>query len=167
MAAPEMPDAPSTTRPWLRHYDYWVPPNLTYPERPLSDILDTTAVEIPDRTATVFLGAELTFHEIKTRSDRFAIALAERGVQKGDRVGIMLPNCPQYVIAAFAVLRLGAIVVNVNPIYTAREVLTVARDSGMRTVLTLDRLAPLVLGVQAQTDIDCVVVTSLAEYSAQ
>ena len=167
MTARKRADAPSTTRPWLRHYDYWVPPHLTYPERPLSEILDTTAVDLPDRTATVFLGAELTFRDIKRQSDRFAIALARRGVQKGDRVGIMLPNCPQYVIAAFAVLRLGAIVVNVNPIYTAREVLTVAQDSGMRTVLTLDRLAPLVLGVREQTDIDCVIVTSLAEYSAE
>jgi long-chain acyl-CoA synthetase len=167
MADHPRPDPPSTTRPWLRHYDYWVPPHLTYPERPLSEILDSTAVEIPDRTATVFLGAELTFREIKTRSDRLAIALAGRGVKIGDRVGIMLPNCPQYVIAAFAVLRLGAIVVNVNPTYTGREVLTVARDSGMRTVLTLDRLAPLVLGVRARTDIAGIIVTSLAEYSAE
>src|ERR1700724_2664655 len=105
MPARKRADAPSTTRPWLRHYDYWVPPHLTYPGRPLSDILDTTAVEIPDRTATVFLGAELTFHEIKRQSDRLAIALVRRGVGKGDRGGIMLPNCPQYVIAAFGVLR--------------------------------------------------------------
>src|SRR6266705_1551225 len=142
--------ASSTTRPWLRHYDYWVPPHLTYPGRPLSEILDTSAVDVPDRTATVFLGSELTFRDIKTRSDRCAIALARRGVGKGDRVGIMLPNCPQYVIAAFAVLRLGAIIVNVNPSYTAREVLNVALDSGMRTVIALDRLAPLVLAVREQ-----------------
>lgn len=160
-------NAPSTTRPWLRHYDYWVPPHLTYPGRPLSEILDTTAIDIPDKTATAFLGAELTFRDIKTRSDRFAIALARRGVGKGDRVGIMLPNCPQYVIAAFAVLRLGAIVVNVNPSYTAREVLNVALDSGMRAVLTLDRLAPLLLDVRDRTGIDCLVITSLAEYSAE
>ena len=66
------------------------------------------------------------------------------GIAKGDRVGIMLPNCPQYIIAAFAILRLGAIVVNINPSYTAREVLTVAADSGMRVLVTLDALAPLV-----------------------
>jgi long-chain acyl-CoA synthetase len=92
--------------------------------------------------------------------------LAARGIGKGDRVGIMLPNCPQYVIAAFAVLRLGAIVVNVNPIYTARELLGVASDSGIRALVTLDRLAPLALGVRSQTGIECVIVTSLAEYSA-
>src|SRR5438876_6729913 len=158
--------ASSTTRPWLRHYDYWVPPHLTYPGRPLSEILDTSAVDVPDRTATVFLGAELTFRDIKTRSDRCAIALARRGVGKGDRVGIMLPNCPQYVIAAFAVLRLGAIIVNVNPSYTAPEFLTIAVDSGMRAVVTIDALAPLVIGSRAQTAVEHVIVTSLAEYAA-
>src|ERR1700704_6680663 len=106
------------SRPWLRHYDYWVPPSLTYPERPLCEILDTTAIDVPDRPATAFLGAELTFREIKEQSDRLAVALVRLGVAKGDRVGIMLPNCPQYIVATFAVLRLGAIVVNVNPTYT-------------------------------------------------
>ena len=77
----------------------------------------------------------------------------------------MLPNCPQYVIATFAILRLGAIVVNINPSYTAREVLTVATDSGIRVLVTLDALAPLVQGIRDQTGIEHVVVTSLAEYS--
>ena len=154
-----------TVRPWIRHYDYWVPPHLTYPERPLCEILDTAAVDVAERPATAFLGAELTFREIKTRSDGLATALARLGVAKGDRVGIMLPNCPQYIIAAFAVLRLGAIVVNVNPTYTAREFLTVATDSGMCALLTLDRLAPLVLDVRAQTRIVHVVVTSLVRRS--
>jgi long-chain acyl-CoA synthetase len=79
----------------------------------------------------------------------------------------MLPNCPQYMIAAFAVLRRGAIVVNINPTYTARELLTIAVDSGIKLLITLDALAPLALGVQAQTAVSAIVVTSLAEYSAQ
>ena len=115
-------------RPWLRHYDYWVPPSLTYPQRPLTEILDTSAIDVADRPATAFLGAELTFRDIKVQSDAFAIALSELGVAKGDRVGIMLPNCPQYIVAAFAILRLGAIVVNINPSYTAREVSTVVSE---------------------------------------
>jgi long-chain acyl-CoA synthetase len=154
-------------RPWLRHYDYWVPPHMTYPARPLTDILDTTVVDLPDARATVFLGAELTFSEIKRRSDRFAAALDQLGIGRGDRVGIMLPNCPQYVIASFAILRLGAIVVNVNPTYTAREVVQVATDSGMRAVLTLDRLAPIWAEVRDGTAVEHVIVTSLAEYSAE
>ena len=158
--------SPYAARPWLQHYDYWVRPHLTYPQRPLFEILATTAVDLPDRAATAFLGAELTFQQIKDRADALAAALARFGIAKGDRVGIMLPNCPQYIVAAFAVLRLGAIVVNVNPLYTAREVLTVANDSGMRVLLTLDRLAPLALGVRGQTRIEHVIVTSLEEYAA-
>jgi long-chain acyl-CoA synthetase len=156
-----------TQRPWLQHYDYWVPHHLTYPERPLHEILDAAVIDVPDRPATAFLGAMLTFVEIKERSDRLAAALERFVIAKGDRVGIMLPNCPQYVITAFAILRRGAIVVNINPTYTARELLAVATDSGITMLITLDALAPLALAVQAQTTIAAIVVTSLAEYSAQ
>jgi long-chain acyl-CoA synthetase len=158
--------SPYAARPWLEHYDYWVRPHLTYPGRPLADLLAIAAVERPDRPATQFLGAQLTFLDLKRRSDALAASLAALGIVKGDRVGIMLPNCPQYTIAAFAVLRLGAVVVNINPSYTAREFLTVAVDSGMRSIVMLDALAPLVLGSRAQTAIEHVIVTSLAEYSA-
>lgn len=159
--------SPYAARPWLRHYDYWVPPRMTYPGRSLSEILDTAAVDFPEAPATAFLGATLTFREIKIQADKLATALVRLGIAEGDRVGIMLPNCPQYVVAAFAVLRLGAIVVNVNPTYTARELLTVANDSGMRVLLTLDRLAPLTLEIREQTAIERVIITSLAEYSGE
>jgi long-chain acyl-CoA synthetase len=158
--------SPYDARPWLTRYDYWVKPTLSYPGRPLADILAITAVERPDRPATEFLGAQLTFLELKQRADSLAAALARLGIAKGDRVGIMLPNCPQYIVAAFAILRLGAVVVNINPSYTAREALIVASDSGVRVVITLDALAPLVRGIQAQTAIEQIIVTSLAEYSA-
>jgi long-chain acyl-CoA synthetase len=157
--------SPYAARPWLRHYDYWVRSQLSYPGRPLGDILNITAVERPDRPATQFLGAQLTFLDLKRRADALAASLAELGIVKGDRVGIMLPNCPQYIIAAFAVLRLGAVVVNINPAYTAREFLIVVRDSTPRIVITIDGLAPLVLGVLAQTSVERVIVSSLAEYS--
>lgn len=153
-------------RPWLDHYDYWVRPHLTYPERPLHEILSTAAVETPDDPATAFLGATLTFGELKVRADRFASALARLGIAKGDRVGVMLPNCPQYVISVFAILRVGGIVVNINPGYTAREVLNVAGDSGLRAIVTLDALAPLAQSLRRTTPLEQVIVTSLAEYSA-
>src|SRR5262249_57618943 len=102
---------------------------------------------------------------MKDRSDRLAAALDQYGIVKGNRVGIMLPNCPQYVIAAFAILRLGGVVVNINPSYTAREVLNVALDSGIRMLITLDALAPLALGIKGQTTIERIIVTSLAEYA--
>ncbi len=157
--------SPYAARPWLEHYDYWVRPHMNYPRRPLHEILQTTALEVPDRPAVAFLGAELTFAEIKSLSDRFATALARLGVGPGDRVGIMLPNCPQYVFASFAVLRLGAIVVNVNPLYTPREVAVVVADSGMRVLLTLDMLAPVATAARAQASVEHLVVTSIMEYS--
>ena len=132
-----------TNKPWHQHFDYWVRPHLNYPRRPLTDILRIAAADVPDAPATAFLGAKLTYAEIKARSDKFATALARMGVVKGDRVGIMLPNCPQYLIATFGILRLGAIVVNVNPLYTPREVEVVARDSEMRVMVVLDLLAPV------------------------
>ncbi len=153
-------------RPWLNHYDYWVRSHMNYPRRPLHEILRITAVEVPDRPATAFLGAHLTFGQIKEQTDKFATALARLGIRQKDRVGIMLPNCPQYLVAAFAVLRLGATLVNINPLYTPREIFVVAQDSGMRNLLTLDALAPAVLAVREQTKIENTIITSLAEYSA-
>jgi long-chain acyl-CoA synthetase len=153
-------------RPWLNHYDYWVRPHMNYPRRPLHEILRMTAAEVPERRATAFLGAHLTYGEIKERAAKLATALVRLGIRQGDRVGVMLPNCPQYVIATFAILRLGAIVVNVNPLYTPREVLVVAEDSGMRALLTLDLLAPVTLAVRDKTQIENVIITSAGEYSA-
>jgi long-chain acyl-CoA synthetase len=153
-------------RPWLNHYDYWVRPHLNYPRRPLHEILRMTAVEVPDRHATTFLGAHLTYGQIKEQSDKLATAFARLGIRQGDRIGLMLPNCPQYIIATFAALRLGVTLVNVNPLYTPREVLLVAEDSGMRAMLTLDILAPATLAVREKTRIENVIITSAAEYSA-
>ena len=129
-------------RPWNAHFDYWVRPSLNYPRRPLTDILRIAASDVPDQPATAFLGTELTYARIKDRSDRFATVLSRMGIVKGDRVGVMLPNCPQYLIAVFGILRIGAIVVNVNPLYTPREIGVVADDSRMRLLVVLDLLAP-------------------------
>ena len=158
--------SPYAARTWQSHYDYWVRPHMTYPARPLGDILALTAVARPDKPATQFLGAELTYLDLKLRSDALAAALANLGIVKGDRVGIMLPNCPQYIIAAFAILRLGAVVVNINPSYTSREVLVVAADSTPRALIALDALMPVIAGIRDQTTLEQIIVTSLAEYSA-
>jgi long-chain acyl-CoA synthetase len=160
------PVSPYAARPWRRHHDYWVRHNLVYPSRPLTDILDLTVVDMGDRPATSFLGAQLTFADVKQRSDALAASLAGLGIAKGDRVGIMLPNCPQYIVATFAILRIGAVIVNINPSYTPRELAIIAGDSGARLLITLDVLAPLVQSIRGQTSIEQVIVTSLAEYSS-
>src|SRR5213075_118788 len=94
-------ESPYAARPWLNHYDYWVRPHMNYPRRPLHEILRITAAEVPDRPATAFLGAHLTFSQVKEQSDKLATALSRLGIAKSDRVGIMLPNCPQYIVAVF------------------------------------------------------------------
>ncbi|MFN7984954.1 MAG: long-chain fatty acid--CoA ligase [Vicinamibacterales bacterium] len=153
-------------RPWLEHYDYWVPPHLTYPERPLWEILDATCVEIPDAPATAFLGATLTFRAIKTQADWLAAAFLRLGLAKGERVGIMLPNCPQYIVTAFAAMRCGAIVVNVNPALAPREVRQIAVDSGMRVLVTLHALVTTAIDLKSASTLEHVIITSLEEYSA-
>ena len=128
-------------KPWLKYYDFWVPPTVTYPRQSLYQILVLAANLHGDRPAALFRGEEITWSAVKQRADRFATALAGMGVAKGDRVGIMLPNSPQYLVAIYAAFRLGAIVTNVNPAFTPREVEIAVKDSGMRALVTLDTLA--------------------------
>lgn len=159
--------SPYAAKPWLKHYDFWVPAELNMPRQQLYQILQIASSSFRDKPATAFLGAFLTFGEVKSQVDRLATSLSKLGITKGDRVGIMLPNCPQYLIGFFAVVRLGAIVTNINPIYTPREVEMVAKDSGCKAVIVLDLMAQTVIGVQPKTAIENIIVTSLQEYSAR
>jgi long-chain acyl-CoA synthetase len=163
----EVNASPYASRPWLKHYDYWVPPDINYPRQPVYQILQLAAGRYGERPATAFFGAHLTFRELKGQVDRFATALVRLGITKGDRVGIMLPNSPQYLISFFALVRLGAIVTNINPIYTLREVDLVAQDAGLKAVIALDQLAPLLLAVKPTSSIEHVIATSVQEYTAR
>jgi long-chain acyl-CoA synthetase len=154
-----------TQKPWLKHYDFWVPDEMNFPRQPVHQILDLSALQFGDRPAVAFRNTQLTYGEIKVLVDRLATALAGLGIIKGDRVGIMLPNCPQYLISFFAIVRLGAIVVNINPNYTPREVEMVAGDSGMRAIITLDILTGIVSHVSTQSQIEHIITTSLDAYS--
>src|SRR5262245_10116386 len=153
----------SAARPWLAHYDFWVPHQFNPPRRPLNVILQFAASQFPERTATYFGGAELTFREIKRQADCLSAALAALGVGQGDRVGIMLPNCPQYPISFFALMRLGAIVVNVNPAYTAAELARTIGDAELSGMIVLDALERV---VQQAGGVPWLITTSLAEYSS-
>ena len=124
------------TRPWQRHYDYNVPTTIRYPRLPFQDILQIPANAYPDKPALSFYGTEMTFWEVRQQVLRMANALGALGVQKGERVGIHLPTCPQYVIAYYAVLSLGAIVVNLNPMYTADELKHIVELTGLTTLVT-------------------------------
>src|SRR5215470_19436810 len=159
-------DSVYASRPWLENYDLWAPAEINPPNQPLYQILQIASGAYRDKPAVAFMGAFIDFGDVKKLVDLLATALQNLGIVKGDRVGVMLPNCPQYLISFFAVVRLGAIVVNVNPIYTPREIEMVAKDSGMRIIIALDLLAPNVFSVRANTAIERVVTTSLLDYSS-
>ena len=152
------------TRPWLRYYPPGVPAEAEFPRVPVTDLLDNAVRHYPRHTALVFLGGKLTYRELANQVERFADALRGLGVHKGDRVAIVLPNCPQQVISFFAILRRGAIVVQNNPLYTAAELHTQLADSGARVVIVFDRAFETVDAARRGTSVEHVIVTSLTEY---
>ncbi|MFZ5824781.1 MAG: long-chain-fatty-acid--CoA ligase [Bacillota bacterium] len=126
-------------RPYLRHYPEGVRWDIEFPEVPVYQFLFEQVEKHPDRTALIFLGKKISYRELGDQINRFAAALQRRlGIKKGDRVGIILPNCPQNVIATVAAQKIGAIPVQFNPMYVAREIEYQVKDSGCRIMITLD-----------------------------
>ncbi|UCC65814.1 MAG: long-chain fatty acid--CoA ligase [Anaerolineae bacterium] len=151
-------------RPWFRFYDEGVPLSLTYPSITVSDFLRRSAERYPDQVATVFLGARLTYRKLKEQVDRLAASLADLGVTQGDRVAVLLPNCPQAIIAYYATLSLGAVAVMTNPLYVERELIHQWCDAGVETAVILDQLWPRVEKVRRQTPLRRVIVTGIQDY---
>ncbi|KRF33345.1 long-chain-fatty-acid--CoA ligase [Yonghaparkia sp. Soil809] len=132
------------SRPWLDQYAPGVPHDIAPVAQSLVDMMDESVRRFGSRVALDFFGAETTYAELGERIDRVARALADRGVTAGDRVALVLPNCPQHVIAFYAVLRLGAIVVEHNPLYTAAELKHQFADHGARVAIVWDATAATV-----------------------
>ncbi|MFL6138925.1 MAG: AMP-binding protein [Frankiaceae bacterium] len=151
-------------RPWLASYPAEVPPDYDFPAVPMTRFLDDAAAAFPTRTALAFLGSTMTYRELREAVDRFASALAGLGVRKGDRVALVLPNCPQNVIAFYATLRLGAVVVEHNPLYTAHEMGHQLADCGAVVAIVLDKVHETVAQVRGGTALRHVVVTSVTDY---
>jgi long-chain acyl-CoA synthetase len=123
-----------------KNYNAWPegwPKNLNYPEIPVHELLDQAAARVPNRVAVIFGGMELTYAELRDLSLRFAAALDDMKVKKGDRVAIHLINMPQFCIAYYGLLRLGAIFTPLNPLLTPREAKHQLNDSGAETIVSL------------------------------
>ncbi len=148
---------PETNRPWLKNYPVNVRTHLDYPDKSLGQLFDETVARMPDTLAIIFADQQLTYAEFGDKVNRFAGALNGLGVQKGDRVGLMGPNCPQWEIAFFALLKLGAIVVQTNPMYVEREIVHQMNDSGATTIIVFDPLYPRVRNVLDQTSLKQVI----------
>ncbi len=148
-----------TEKIWLKNYP--VRSSLDYPEVSLYDFVKKSADDYPDFISLVFMGTEITFKEMQDNIDRMAAALHDLGVNKGDRVGLMLPNCPQYVYSFFACMKLGAVVVQINPLYTPPEVEFILNDSGTRVFIGIDAAFSSFQEVRSKVQVEHVIVYRL------
>ncbi|GAA2095787.1 long-chain-fatty-acid--CoA ligase [Microlunatus panaciterrae] len=144
-------------RPWLTSYAAGVPADVEVPNQSLVDLLDESSRRFGPRPALDFFGATTSYAELQTAVARAAEALRRLGVQAGDRVALVLPNCPQHVVAFYAVLRLGAIVVEHNPLYTPQELQHQLADHGAEVAVVWDKAARVLQQIAADTSVRTVV----------
>jgi long-chain acyl-CoA synthetase len=150
-------------RPWIAHYDKGVPANIDYPKEPLYHFLEKSALKYPDRACTIFKDAVISYKEMNEQTDRIAAALADMGVKKGDRVGIFMPNTPQFVIAYFGILKAGGVVVATNPLYTPPEIAHQANDAGIEIMFIMTNFYKTIKAAQPDTKIKKLIVTNIKE----
>lgn len=154
----------SELRLWFRHYDLQVPLRLTYPHIPLYSLLEETAAKTPASPCTNFFGKRLTYQQIKELSDRFAASLGSLAIRKGDRVILLLPNSPQFLIAYYGILKAGAVVVPLNPLSAERELEFYLADSGAETVITIPLFLNKVAPLRSKTPLKHIVYSRLADF---
>src|SRR6266566_3550253 len=149
--------------PWLQYYDREVPESLPLPKQVLHDLLSNAAREFPDRPALIFFGQKIGYRELDRLSNRFAHALCRLGVKKGDRVAIVLPNIPQFVIAFYGILKAGAVVVLGSPLSNEAEIAYQLQHSGAQVLLTLSSYHAMVERVCTANEIKQVIYSNVRE----
>lgn len=150
---------------WFKSYDQGVPRTLEpYPKKTLLDVVAETTRERPKHPMLLFMGRSLSYAEMESYADAMAAALSSMGFKKGDRIAIMLPNCPQFVIGQFGAWKLGGIVAGINPLYTEHELTHTLNECGAEIVITLTPFYKAVKAVQPRTKVRKVIVTSVKDY---
>ena len=156
--------APSASpAPWTQKYSPRVPPHVEVPNQLLTEFVEERVRRWPDRPALVYYGAKWTYRQFWQESERLAATLARDGVGPGDRVALYLPNCPAYPISFFAILRLGASVVQVSPLYLGQDLARILKDSRPKALVTLEFLYPNLAKIRAEAPVPCVYVSRLRE----
>jgi len=161
MSTPSPDDA---GRVWLPFYPPSVPRHILVPEKLLPELVEESVRRWPDRTALIYYGAKWSYRKFWEQSERLAAALAREGVGPGDRVALYLPNCPAYPIAFFAVLRLGAIVVQVSPLYIGQDLTRLLKDATPKALVTVEILYPNFSKVRQEVAVPTVFVARLREF---
>ncbi|EGL83040.1 AMP-dependent synthetase and ligase [Caldalkalibacillus thermarum TA2.A1] len=153
----------SAEKPWLKHVPKGNPLEVDIPEISVNQLLARSVEKYPDHTAVSFYNHTLSYAQLYGAVNRVASALVQKGIEKGDRVALMLPNCPQYPISYYAVLACGGIVVQINPMYKAQELLHVLRDSGAKLLIAYEPLLPTVEEIKDKTDLTEVITVSFSQ----
>jgi len=151
-------------KPWTKYYAKYTPKEIKIDEKPLYSILDETAENYPDNIALIFFGNEIKYKDLKIFTDKFANALQSLGVKKGDVVSLLLPNSPQFVISYYAILKIGAIVSPMNPLYKPPEIEYQLRDSNAETLIILDLFYENFIKIKENTKVKRVIVTSIRDF---
>ncbi|OPY89510.1 MAG: Long-chain-fatty-acid--CoA ligase [Syntrophus sp. PtaU1.Bin208] len=151
-------------KPWLKSYGQGVPEHIDYEEISLPDILNERAAEDPDAAALIYQGYLMNYRQLQDEIEHFAGFLERSGIGRGKAVALHLPNCIPFVVAYYAVLRMGGIVVMNNPLYTDRELEYQLADSEASTVITLDLFGNRVIDLQKKTKIRQIVIATLGDY---
>ena len=152
-------------RPWFASYPAGVPRTLEpYPQASVFSMLESSARRFPDRPAMAWFGRHMSYRFLLKEVERFSAVLSALGIAKGDRVGLILPNAPQYVIAYYATMRIGAILVGNNPLYTQREMEHQLKDAGIEALVVLDQLYPNFEPVFRGLGVREVIVTKVTDY---
>ncbi len=150
-------------QPWVKNYQPGVPAEIELPTESLVAMLERSVAEAGSAPALEFFGRRTSYTQLGEQVDRAAEGLRRLGVRAGDRVALILPNCPQHVVAFYAVLRLGAVVVEHNPLYTSRELRHQFEDHQARVVIAWDKAAAAVREFPSDVEIDHVVAVNLLE----
>ena len=150
--------ADMTNRPWYKFYDPGVPTSLSYPAIPLQNFLEESARKTPEKACTIFNNSVMTFGEMNDLTGQLAGGLVQLGIGKGDRVGIFLPNSPQFVLAYFGILKAGGVVVAINPSYTPPEIEYQVNDAAIRFMFVSDSAYARLKEVQPKTQLQRLIV---------
>jgi long-chain acyl-CoA synthetase len=153
-----------TQKPWLKCYDSEVPPEIEYDGSNIPSLLEKSTQLYARQTALDFFGFTLTYAELWQEIEQFTRVLHNLGLAKGDRIALFLPNCPHFVVTYFAALRLGAVIVPTNPLYSEKELEFQIRDSGAETLITLDMLYPKIYKVQPAVGLKNIIVGKVQDY---
>jgi len=153
----------NSIKSWHAHYPEGISPEIIIPNKSIPQILKESSQQYPNHTSMTFYHKKFTYKELYLSVNAFASSLQVNGIQKGDRVAIMLPNCPQYIISYYGILTVGAIVTQINPMSVERELLHLINDSGAETIVVLGSLYPIVKSIQNQTKLQNIIVVNLTQ----